>query len=260
MDSEFGTSLENFVSMGIDLNRVVHIPIKDIEELKIEAVKQLNALKRGDNVMFFVDSVGNLASRKEIEDAESGESKVDLTRAKEMKSVGRILTPLLNLTDIPMVVVNHVYKEIGGANPKYAKNVVSGGTGLYLSADWVWQIGKRQDKDGDDIVGNDFVIKIDKSRFVQEKSEFAVNVSYEDGISPYTGLFDLAIEIGTIIAPVKGYYNVVGWDTPNFRRSDKEFDSKFWSAVFERTDFKQKAESKYKLAIRKMIGEDVVEV
>jgi RecA/RadA recombinase len=256
-DSEMGTTLDNFKAMGTDYDRVIHSPITNLEELKIDLFTQLKEMGRGDNVMIFIDSIGNLASLKEVNDADAGESKADMTRAKEMKSFGRIFTPIVNLKDIPMVIVNHVYKEIGVAsNPKYAKNVVSGGTGLYLSSDWIWMLGKHQDKDGDDIVGNDFIINIEKSRFVREKSKFQVNVSYKDGIPTYTGLFDLAVELDIIYQPTKGWYNVRGWDGANFRRSDKENDADFWAQIMSTTTFKTDAETAYKLAVNQMIEDN----
>ena len=56
--------------------------------------------------------MGNLASKKEVEDAEAGKSVADMSRAKAFKSLFRMVTPHLTLKDIPLIVVNHTYKEI----------------------------------------------------------------------------------------------------------------------------------------------------
>ena len=130
-DSEFGTPQSYFDSFGIDTNRVLHTPLTDIEQLKFDIMQQLTNLERGERLIIVIDSIGNLASKKEVEDALEGKSVADMSRAKQVKSLFRMVTPHLNLKDIPMVVVNHTYKEIG----LYPKDIVGGGTGSYYSAD-----------------------------------------------------------------------------------------------------------------------------
>lgn len=122
-DSEFGTPQAYFETFKIDTNRVVHTPITDLEQLKHDIMQQIADIQRTDNIIIIVDSVGNLASRKEVEDALDGKSVADMTRAKQMKSVFRMVTPHLTLKDIPMVVVNHTYQT----QETYSKAVVSGG-------------------------------------------------------------------------------------------------------------------------------------
>jgi len=122
-DSEFGTPQSYFETFGIDLDSVIHTPITDVEELKHDIMKQMKDIERGDKVFILVDSIGNLASKKEVEDAIDGKSVADMTRAKQLKSLFRMVTPHLSLKDIPMAVVNHTYKEIG----MFPKDIVGGG-------------------------------------------------------------------------------------------------------------------------------------
>lgn len=112
-DSEMGSSKDYFNSLGIDQDRVLYTPITDVEQLKFDVMSQLEQIKRGDHVIIVVDSVGNLASKKEVEDALNEKSAADMTRAKQLKSLTRMITPHLNLKNIPMIVINHVYQEIG---------------------------------------------------------------------------------------------------------------------------------------------------
>ena len=173
-DSEFGAPQSYFETFDIDTTRVVHSPISDIEQLKHDVMQQLNNFERDDHVMIIVDSVGNLASKKEVEDALEGKSVADMTRAKQMKSLFRMITPHLTIKDIPAIVVNHTYKEIG----LFPKDVVSGGTGIYYSADNIFIIGRRQQKTGTEVTGYEFVINVEKSRFVREKSKIPVEVTW----------------------------------------------------------------------------------
>jgi len=111
-DSEFGTPISYFSSLGIDTSRVVHTPITDIEQLKFDLMKQIDNIERGDRVIIVVDSIGNLASKKEVEDALNEKSAADMTRAKQLKSLFRMVTPHLTIKDIPMICVAHTYKEM----------------------------------------------------------------------------------------------------------------------------------------------------
>ena len=111
-DSEFGAPGDYFNSFGIDMERVFHTPIANVEELKFDLTKQLESLDETDNVIVVIDSVGNLASKKEVEDALAEKSVADMSRAKSIKSLFRVVTPYLKLRDIPLLVINHTYKEM----------------------------------------------------------------------------------------------------------------------------------------------------
>lgn len=197
-DSEFGSPQSYFDSFGIDTSRVLHTPITDIEQLKHDSMAQLANIERGDHVIVIVDSVGNLASKKEVEDALEGKSVADMTRAKQLKSLFRMVTPHLTIKDIPMIVVNHTYKEVG----LFPKDVVSGGTGIYYSADNIYIIGRQQEKEGQELVGYNFIINVEKSRYVREKSRIPVEVSFEGGISKWSGLLDVAQAGGFVVKPL----------------------------------------------------------
>lgn len=112
-DSEMGASQSYFNSLEIDTSRVLHTPITDVEQLKFDIMAQLEEIKRGDHVIIIVDSVGNLASKKEVEDALAEKSAADMTRAKQLKSLTRLVTPHLSLKNIPMIIVNHIYMDMG---------------------------------------------------------------------------------------------------------------------------------------------------
>lgn len=243
-DSEFGTPKNYFKTFGIDMDRVIHTPLVNIEVLKFDIMQQLEDVYRGDKLIIVVDSVGNLASKKEIDDALSGSSAADMTRAKQIKSLFRMVTPHLNLKDIPMVVVNHTYKT----QELYSKDVVGGGTGSYYSADNIFIIGRQQDKDGKEIVGYDFIINVEKSRFVKEKSKIPITVTYEDGIHKYSGLMDLALESGHVEKPVQGWYAKVdkktGEMSPNHRLDDTN-TSEFWDSILNDEEFNEFVERKY---------------
>lgn len=253
-DSEFGTPQSYFSSFDVPMESVIHTPITDIEQLKFDVMQQLNALTRDDKIMIVIDSVGNLASKKEVEDALKQSSAADMTRAKQLKSLFRMVTPHLTLKDIPMVVVNHTYQT----QELYSKSVVSGGTGIYYSADNIWIIGRQQDKEDNELVGYNFIINVEKSRYVKEKSKIPITVNFDSGINRWSGLLELALQGKFVTKPKQGWYARVNQETgeidgKNYRAGDIIDNTEFWKSIFTETDFKQWIEEKYSLGGMKMM-------
>ena len=254
-DSEFGAPQGYFDSFGIDTDRVVHTPVTDIEQLKHDVMSQLQGIERGDRVIIIVDSVGNLASRKEVDDALDGKSVADMTRAKQMKSLFRMVTPHLTIKDIPAVVVNHTYKEIG----LFPKDVVSGGTGVYYSADNIFIIGRQQEKEGKEVVGYNFIINVEKSRFVREKSRIPIEVTWEGGISKWSGLLDMALESGHVVKPSNGWYAKSGDDDAKKVRIKDTYNKEFWIPILSDKSFIKWIEDRYLMSADAIMQSEVSE-
>ena len=252
-DSEFGSPKAYFSSFGIDQERVFHTPITNIEELKFDMISQLQNFNRTDKVIIMIDSIGNLASKKEVEDAINEKSVADMTRAKALKGLFRMVTPILKMKDIPLIVINHTYKE----QSLYPKDIVSGGTGLYYSADTIWIIGRQQDKDGDEMKGYHFIINVEKSRFVREKSKIPISVSWEGGVERNSGLLDVAVDGGYVIKPQVGWYVAhdpkTKKDLSKKLRADQTFDDSFWNTIYEKTDFKEYVKNRYSMGHKEML-------
>ena len=246
-DSEFGTPQSYFDTFGIDTKRVVHTPLTDVEQLKFDIMQQLSNVERGDHLIIVIDSIGNLASKKEVDDAMEGKSTADMTRAKQMKSLFRMVTPHLNLKDIPLVVVNHTYMEIG----LFPKAIVGGGTGAMYSADNVYILGRQQEKEGTEIVGYNFIINVEKSRYVKEKSKIPVSVTFDGGLSKWSGLLDVALESGHVIKPSNGWYQKVNKETGEIDEKKyriKDTDSKdFWLPILTSKSFYDHIKNKYSI-------------
>ncbi len=245
-DSEFGSPQSYFQQFDINTDRVLHTPIANVEQLKFDLVGQLENLDRGDKVIVVIDSMGNLASKKEMEDALNEKSVADMSRAKALKGLFRMVTPYLNMKDIPLVAVNHTYKEIG----LFPKDVVSGGTGIYYSADNIWIIGRRQDKSGGEIKGYHFVVNVDKSRFVKEKAKIPISVSWEGGVQKWSGLLEVAMNGGYCTKPSPGWYATVDKETGEIGdkvREKETLKEEFWKPIFENTDFKEYIKQAYQI-------------
>jgi hypothetical protein len=199
-----------------------------------------------------------MASRKERDDALDGKTVADMSRAKQMKSIFRMITPYLNRLDIPMVAVNHIYMEQG----MFPKAIISGGTGIYLSSDNIYIIGRQQEKEGTDIVGYNFIINVEKSRHVREKSKIPIQVKHEGGISTWSGLLDMAVDSGAVIKPSNGWYSRVSVDgvveDRKFRAKDTD-TSEFWMPVLKNQNFKDYIQKNYKTSHSAILSADEIE-
>lgn len=239
-DSEFGSPQSYFETFGIDTDRVLHTPVTDAEQLKFDLVSQLDQLDKKDDVIIVIDSIGNLASKKELEDAINEKSVADMSRAKALKGLFRMVTPYLAMKDIPLLAINHTYKEIG----LFPKDIVGGGTGIYYSANNIWIIGRRQNKTGTEITGYDFVIKVEKSRMTKEQSKIPISVSWEGGINEMSGLLDVAMAGGFVFKPSNGWYSKKG-EEKKYR--EKELDEVFWQPILADTEFQSYVENAYSI-------------
>ena len=252
-DSEFGSPQSYFENFDVDINRVLHTPITNVEELKFDMVGQLEGLDRDDKVIIVIDSIGNLASKKELEDAINEKAVADMSRAKALKGLFRMITPYLTMKNVPIIAVNHTYKEIG----LFPKDIVGGGTGIYYSADNIWIIGRQQDKKGTEIQGYHFVINVEKSRFVKEKSKIPITVSWEGGVQHYSGLLDCALAGGHVVKPSNGWYSYK--DSESKVRYDQTLTEDFWKPIFEKTDFKEFVKKQYSIGHKQLVPmEDIV--
>lgn len=257
-DSEFGSPQSYFEQFGIDTERVLHTPIANVEELKFDLIGQLENIDREDDVIVVIDSIGNLASKKELEDAINEKSVADMSRAKALKGLFRMCTPYLTMKNIPMLAVNHTYKEIG----LFPKDIVGGGTGIYYSADNIWILGRQQDKVGTEVKGYRFIINVEKSRYVKEKSKIPITVSWEGGVHRFSGLLDVAIVGGYVVKPSNGWYSVVDKETGEMvggkvRLADT-LEEEFWKPVFDNTDFADFLKSQYSMGLATKVDMDAI--
>jgi hypothetical protein len=132
----------------------------------------------------------------------------------------------------------------------FPKAVVSGGTGIYYSADNIWIVGRQQDKQGTEIKGYHFIINVEKSRYVKEKSKIPISVSWDGGVEKWSGLLEVALEGGFVTKPSVGWYSKVNRETgevedSKFREKDT-LNEEFWSSIIT-DEFKDYLKGKFKI-------------
>lgn len=192
-DSENAVDRPLMEKFGIDPSKVFYVPCNTVEEFRTATTnltgKLIEAKRSGldiPKVAVFLDSIGNLGTLKELNDAESGSTKEDMTRAKRIKSLFRILMTRMAEVKIPFVYSNHVYKT----TDFMAAWVGSGGSGREYGASIILMLTKAKLKDKNkDQVGIVLTAKPNKNRFAKPNI-VKTHLSYEDGLNAYTGLQD----------------------------------------------------------------------
>lgn len=156
-------------------------------------------------------------------------------KIKSIKSVGK-----RKVYDISVDEVEHYILKNG---------VVTHNTGPMYSANQVFIIGKQQEKDGTELTGYNFIINVEKSRYVREKSKIPIEVSFEGGISKWSGLLDIALETGYVVKPSNGWYSKIDSSTgevedKKFRKSDTNTKD-FWMPLLTNKQFREAVENMY---------------
>jgi RecA/RadA recombinase len=198
IDTEFSIERSQLPNYGIDISPEKFMLVRsniveDITKVLTQTLESLKEAKRnGQDIpptMIFIDSVGMLASRKETEDAKDGKETVDMTRAKKLASLFRIVNGDLGYLGIPLICTNHVYDEMS----MFPKKIMKGGKGLYYSSSVVSFLSKAKLKSGleDDMdlgsSGIKVTFKTEKNRLAKPK-KVKFDISFVEGCNPFKGL------------------------------------------------------------------------
>lgn len=192
-------------SRNIDLERFLSIPVKTAEQFKTECLRVAEIFaERKVPVFFVLDSLGNLSTKKELEDSKTGKDARDMTRTQILKATFRVLQLELSYQNIPLICTNHVYQVIGSYMPT---KDMGGGSGLKYAASVILFLMKSKAKAKDaggkssetDRVGTFVRVVAQKSRLVIEGTEVKVLLRSNGGLDKYFGLFDLAKDAGLVV-------------------------------------------------------------
>lgn len=191
-ESESALTPEMVSDRDIDPKRFIQLPVSTIQEFAQQASRVVDKhIEKGDGspLLLCLDSLGMLSTAKEVGDITEGADKVDMTKARIVKGAFRVLTLKLAKAGIPLLVTNHTYKQVGTMFPQ---DVMGGGSGLQYAASNIVFLSKRKEKVGTDVIGNIIHCKNFKSRLTKENKMVDVLLTYDDGLSKYYGLLELA--------------------------------------------------------------------
>lgn len=200
-ETESAITKQMLVDREIDVKRFGVVPIATVQEFRTQAIKILDnyektPVKERKPLMFILDSLGMLSTSKEMEDTAAGSETKDMTRAGMLKATFRVLTLKLGRANVPMIVTNHVYDDVGGG--PYAQKIQGGGSGAVYASSTILTLSKAKDKDATTNVVRGVIITVTaaKSRLTRENSKVKCLIRYDGGLDRYHGLLELAEEAG----------------------------------------------------------------
>lgn len=254
-ESESAISKKMLTDRGIDPTRVGVVPCTTLQDFRTSVMKVIDNYEKQPEktrkpLFFILDSLGMLATAKEVEDALEGKNVKDMTRSSTVRSVFRVITLRLGRARIPFLVTNHVYANV---TAMYGGNEVSGGGGFKYACSTILTMTKAQDKEGDEVKGSIVTVTAYKSRLTREKLKIKTRILHRGGLDRYYGLAALAEECG-LIKKVSTRFEFVDTGEKVFEKSINNNGEKYWTK--DRLD---KIEEYVQTKFRYGVGDDVAE-
>jgi recombination protein RecA len=178
--------------------------VDDVAKTISTFMADYKALPDGERpkILFVIDSVGMLLTPTDVNQFEAGDMKGDLGRkAKSLTALVRNCVNMFGAYGVGMVCTNHTYASQDMFDPD---DKISGGQGFIYASSIVVAMKKlklKEDEDGNkisDVMGIRSACKVMKTRYAKPFEGVQVKIPYSTGMSPYSGLVDLAEKKGLL--------------------------------------------------------------
>jgi recombination protein RecA len=168
----------------------------------MKGYKGMNAEER-PKVLFVIDSLGMLLTPTDVNQFEAGEMKGDMGRKpKALTSLVRNCVNMFGSMNVGMVCTNHTYASQDMFDPD---DKISGGQGFIYASSIVVAMRKlklKTDADGNktsQVHGIRSACKVMKTRYAKPFESVQVEIPYETGMSPTSGLLDMFEAKGILV-------------------------------------------------------------
>jgi RecA/RadA recombinase len=145
-------------------------------------------------ILFVVDSLGMLLTPTDVDQFQKGDLKGDMGRKpKALTALVRNCVNMFGDYNIGLVATNHTYASQDMFDPD---DKISGGQGFIYASSIVIAMRKlklKVDADGNktsDVHGIRAACRVMKTRYAKPFESVQVEIPYETGMSPYSGLVD----------------------------------------------------------------------
>jgi RecA/RadA recombinase len=231
--------------------------IDTIEQLRsflINLAEKKIAMKNNAPVFIGVDSISQLSSEKEMEDAKSGSMARDMTKAQAMRGLFRVVNRYLRDANITLAVLSHTSSAIGGfGNPVTAAN--HGGGVKFASSLRIWITSSKEVSDSNGIpLGVRMNFKVDKNRMVFKNRKASVNLSFKKGIQKYSGLLEILADNGIVKMTTKDVKK-----TTKVTYQDEEFSANKIEEWIESKGGDEKVIAEWETKLNAIYGNDDAE-
>lgn len=212
-DSEVALDKAVAERLGCDVSRITHAPVETIEDCKIQVIKLLTkVIEAGikNKLVIAIDSLGNLNSQKDFNDAEKDKSAGDMgQRAKILGSLMRMLTYRAAKCGAPVLCTNHIYENPNEMYPTLIKKQAGGLKPMFIASLLVQlSVTNTKIEDptksvrslmSDKVSGVTLRALTAKNRFVPPMiTAENIQLNFKTGLSKYMGLLDLAEKYSVI--------------------------------------------------------------
>lgn len=260
-DTENALDRDTAKNLGCDPSKIKHCPIEIIEECRNQIVKFLKTVIENGlqgKVMLAIDSLGNLISAREAKIIEDGKDSADMgARAVSLKSMLRAITHVSAKANCPIVFTNHIYDNPGAMYPTLVKSQSGGSGPLYMSSVLVQmstkqeRVGKSDNKNAiddsapisKDVNGLTMRALTTKNRFVPPFLECEMYLNFQNGLSKYSGLLEMAEGYGVI--EKQGHRYAMNGDVLGFYKDWRDDDT-VWAKILPNLEQKLKEKLKFK--------------
>jgi RecA/RadA recombinase len=249
-DTEAATDKNTIKNVGVNPERIKILPVETIEECRNQISKFLdNVIAGGEKTygkyIVAIDSLGNLASQKEMTDAAKDKTASDLgQRAKGLKSMMRTITYKAAKAGVSVIFANHIYDDPMAMFPSLVKSQ-SGGKGPLYLASLLVQLAirnEKHDEKNDDDIKIPMANKVSgvtlraltvKNRFIPPFLETELYLNFKSGLYKYAGLLDMAI--GYDIVQQNGSTYSLGEKKLGYFKTWKS-NEEVWNSIIEKLE------------------------
>ena len=210
IDSENALDEAWLHALGVDTNedkllKMNMAMIDDVARTISEFMKGYKAMDGNERpkVLFVIDSLGMLLTPTDVNQFEAGEMKGDMGRKpKALTSLVRNCVNMFGSMNVGMVCTNHTYASQDMFDPD---DKISGGQGFIYASSIVVAMRKlklKTDADGNktsQVHGIRSACKVMKTRYSKPFESVQVEIPYETGMSPTSGLLDMFEAKGILV-------------------------------------------------------------
>lgn len=206
LDSEHAVDVDYLKKIGakVDEEHLTYVSVTTIEDVNSVLSEFFAGYRKeyGKNnpdsqrVLIVLDSLAMLSSSTEMENYDKGVIKGDMGQlAKRRKAMLRLAVGQIGNLPIAMILTDHVFAN---QNLQNGEGVWVVNNAVKFSTSLIGLVTKLKLKEDSEVVGVRMRVETYKSRFAKLGSKIELDVPYNTGMSPLSGLLDLFQNDGII--------------------------------------------------------------